>query len=70
VVDPPYRVAAPNQEGGFELRGVFADGVWEGFVYSNGSSEDQNPTPLQTVSDALQASIQEVLDAAAAYGED
>lgn len=40
-----------------ELRGSFVDGKWLGDVYSNGISEDENPTKIEAVRDAFTQNV-------------
>ncbi len=53
-------VALPNGE--FTIGGQFVDGVWEGHLYSNGSEEGQNPTPVEEVQSALYENVIKVMD--------
>lgn len=62
--DEGYAVATSNWDGeGSGLSGIFVKGVWEGHVYSNGMDEDENPTTIETVRDALKSAVIERLDA-------
>lgn len=62
--DDGYAVAAANWDGvGSGLDGVFVDGVWEGHIYANGIDEDDNPTPIAAVSEALMESVMTRIDA-------
>jgi hypothetical protein len=63
VVDRPYLAPVPQRSGGFELQGVFVDGVWTACVYTNGVSEADNETPIRAVADALEASVRSTLAA-------
>lgn len=65
-----YAVAAANWDGvGSGLDGVFVDGVWEGHIYANGIAEDDNPTPIAVVADALKASVITRIDAFRGAGD-
>lgn len=46
-----------------ELRGAFVDGKWYGDVYSNGISENDNLTKIESVRDALTQSIMRAIRA-------
>jgi hypothetical protein len=56
--DDGYAVASANWDGiGAGLDGVFVDGVWEGHIYTNGIDENDNPTSIAAVAEALKASV-------------
>jgi len=62
--DEGYAVTTSNWDGeGSGLSGIFVKGVWEGHVYSNGVEEDENPTLIDAVRDALKAAVAERLEA-------
>jgi hypothetical protein len=61
--DKGFAVAASNWDGvGSGLDGVFVDGAWEGHIYTNGIEEDENPTPIAAVVDALKAEVTKRID--------
>lgn len=43
------------------LKGIFKDGYWKGHAYTNGISEEKNPTPIGEVHDALIAEMKKCL---------
>lgn len=56
--DDGFFVAASNWNGtGSGFDGVLVDGVWQGHIYSNGIDEDENPTPIADVAEALRAAV-------------
>ncbi len=46
-----------------ELRGVFVDDKWSGDVYSNGISEDENPSKIEAVQEAFIQSVMQAIRA-------
>ncbi len=54
---PPNFVVAVSTESGAKLRGIFVDGRWEALVYTNGISEEENPTKIDDVKRELEESI-------------
>lgn len=58
--DTGFAVAAGYEEGHASgLAGIFVDGVWEGHVYTNGVPEEENPTPIEAIAEALRAAVAE-----------
>ncbi|MCK9738075.1 hypothetical protein [Pseudomonas syringae] len=51
--DTGYFAALPIETGGYEICGILNGGIWTGHLYSNGISEENNPTPIETVRNAL-----------------
>jgi hypothetical protein len=60
--DDGFQLVAPCKSGGFELRMKFVDSVWRGHVYSNGVSEESNPTAIGTVADEIAYAVKSGLD--------
>lgn len=59
--DTGYFAALPFETGGHEICGILNDGFWTGHLYSNGISEKDNPTPIETVRNALIEEIKKQL---------
>ncbi|MDU0583504.1 hypothetical protein [Pseudomonas aeruginosa] len=61
--DPEYQVAwlSVHTEK-HEMGGILREGVWRGHLYSNGCTESQNPTSLETVEKALRDTLRPLLD--------
>lgn len=53
TVDPGYDAMISTAPGSWNKAFRFVDGICELHLYSNGVEEDQNPTPLPAVADAL-----------------
>jgi hypothetical protein len=51
----------PPNGPGMPWKGRFVDGLWEGIVQTNGINEDDNPTTIHVVRDALVASVMKTL---------
>lgn len=57
--DKGFAAAASNWDGeGSGLDGVFVDGAWEGHIYSNGVSEEDNPSSIEAVLQALKSKVE------------
>lgn len=61
VADAEYRAAALTADRTPVLGGCFHDGIWRADLYSNGIAEDDNPTSLDVVRQAITDSIEEAL---------
>lgn len=61
--DPECRAAWFNGETQkFEMGGLLQNGMWRGDFYSNGIDEDNNPTSLEQVEEALRHVIERGID--------
>ncbi|MBK3786757.1 type II toxin-antitoxin system RelB/DinJ family antitoxin [Paraburkholderia aspalathi] len=62
IADPEYRAAVLSLASRQPVIGVrFVDGLLRADVYSNGVSEDDNPTPIDEVRNAIIKEIEETL---------
>ncbi|MER9947374.1 hypothetical protein [Mesorhizobium sp. M0047] len=61
ISDPEYRSVVEGADGQPTLGGVFDGPEWRGHVYSNGSEEPENPTPIVQVEKALRDTIISVI---------
>jgi hypothetical protein len=62
VSDPEYRAAVLDMDSQRPvIGGKFHDGLWRADVYSNGVFEDDNPTSIDAIKDAIAKQIEETL---------
>ncbi|GAB7528718.1 hypothetical protein PS3A_11270 [Pseudomonas sp. 3A(2025)] len=59
--DRGYFAAWPLTSGGHEICGMLKDGAWTGHVYSNGIAEEENPSSIESVREALMHEIRSQL---------
>ena len=65
--DEPYLSVVQQPGGnGYAIGGHFVNGTFEGHLYSNGIEEEQNPTSIEEVREALARVVIDILDRIAA----
>jgi len=62
VWDQDYIMAVAEKEEPV-LKAKFVDGVWRGRLYSNGIAEDNNPTSIDVVKQAIEKAVSENISA-------